>query len=110
MYDFISICSDAMYSKKIRTEVLEEYLVSMLKFTKESNLIFSMESGGEIVRITGIPANSQGNYAFNSLEGVEEVNLIEIAVPWKINDDSEKVISDIAKAITKEYAWIIDEG
>ncbi|MFB6362581.1 hypothetical protein ACFCP7_00790 [Paenibacillus elgii] len=90
MYDFISIYSDTLHSKYIRTEVLEKYLVSNLKFNKESNLMFFKEISGEIIKINGIPANSQGNYAYDSLEGVEKINLIEIAVPWKIEDDSKK--------------------
>lgn len=81
MYDFISICSDRIYSKKIRTEQLDEYILLNLQFTKESNLIYSKEIGGEVIKIMGIFANSQGNYAFDSLDGIEEINLIEIAIP-----------------------------
>lgn len=46
----------------------------------------------------------------NSLDGVEEINLIEIDIPEKINDDLEKVIFHIARAIAKEYSWVIDEN
>ena len=70
---------------------------------------FYKEIGGEVINITGIPANTQGNYAFNSLEGVEEISLIEIAIPWMINDNLEKSISDIVNAIVNEYSWIVDE-
>jgi hypothetical protein len=44
-------------------------------------LIYSKEIGGEVIKIMGIFANSQGNYAFDSLDGIEEINLIEIAIP-----------------------------
>lgn len=110
MYDFISIYSDTLHSKYIRTVVFEKYLLSDLKFNKESNLKFFKEIGGEVLRINGIPANSQGNYAYDSLEGVEEINLIEIAVPWKITGDSEKKVIDIANDIAKQFSWMIDES
>lgn len=110
MYAFISICSDTLHSKYIRTVVLEEYLLSHLKFNKESNLKFFKEIGGEVIRINGIPASSQGNYAYDSLEGVEEINMIELAVPWKITGDSEKEVIDIANDIAKQFLWMIDES
>ncbi|MFF2484622.1 hypothetical protein [Paenibacillus sp. NPDC058071] len=110
MYDFISICSDTLHSKYIRSVVLEEYLLSDLKFNKESNLSFFKFIAGEKIRINGIPANSQGNYAYDSLEGVEEINLIEIAVPWKITGDSEKEVIDIANDIAKQFSWMINES
>ncbi|MDK8179551.1 hypothetical protein [Paenibacillus sp. UMB4589-SE434] len=110
MYDFISICSDRLYSKKIRVNQLDEYIVTILQFTKKSNLIYIKEIDGEVIRIMGIPANSQGNYAFDSLDGIEEINLIEIAVPWSINDVLEKKITDLANAIAKDFSWMIDES
>lgn len=108
MYGYLSIYSDPKYSRQIKTEVLEQYLISKLYFTKDSNLKFSKEMDGQFIRLTGIPANSKGNYAFNSLEGVEEINLIEIDIPTIINEDIERAISDIAEAIAKEFSWIID--
>ncbi|MEC0090878.1 hypothetical protein [Paenibacillus macquariensis] len=107
MYDYISIHSEH-YTKKIKSKVLEEYLTSQLKFTTVSHLVFRKEVCGEFIRLTGIPANSNGNYAISTLEGVEEINLIEIDVPINMDDTLELVISDIANAIVKEFSWIID--
>ncbi|MDP5276186.1 hypothetical protein [Chengkuizengella axinellae] len=109
MYDYLSIYSPG-YSKTIRTEVLEEYLKFFLNFNKESSLRFSKIHSGELIRVTGILANSKGNYAFNSLDGIEEINLIEIDIPENINDELEKTILNIAKSIAKEYSWLIDLG
>ncbi|WP_163855972.1 hypothetical protein [Paenibacillus elgii] len=108
MYDYISIHSEN-YMKKIKSKDLEQYLTSQLGFTTESHLRFSKEVSGEFISLTGIPANSNGNYAINTLEGVEEINLIEIDVPMNLDDTLELVLSDIANAIVKEFSWIIDE-
>lgn len=108
MYDYISIHSEN-YTKKIKSKVLEQYLTSQLGFTTVSHLTFSKEVSGEFIRLTGIPANSNGNYAINTLEGVEEINLIEIDVPMNLDSTLELVLSDIANAIVKDFSWIIDE-
>ncbi|WP_426451955.1 hypothetical protein ACP26L_07715 [Paenibacillus sp. S-38] len=108
MYDYISIHYHD-YTNKIRTDILENYLTRSLGFTKVSHLRFTKEVIGEVVNLTGIHANLNGSYAFNTLEGIEEVNLIEIDVPRYTNDIIEKTISEIAVQITKEFSWIIDE-
>lgn len=109
MYDFINISSDATYSQRIKADVLEEYLTSVQKFSKESHLKFFKEIGGEKIKIMGIPADSHGNYGFNSLEGVIDINLIEIAVSWTLDDTFQEEISGIANAIAKQYYWIIED-
>lgn len=108
MYDHISIHSHD-YTKKIKSMVLERYLICNLGFTKTSHLKFCKEINGELVRLTGIPANLNGNYAFDTLEGVEEINLIEIDVPRYTDETIELEISGIAISITKEFSWIIDD-
>ncbi|NQX70414.1 hypothetical protein HQN90_30170 [Paenibacillus alba] len=50
-------------------------------------LIFIKESNGEIVEISGIPANLNGGCAFNTLEGIEDANLIAKEYSWMIDDD-----------------------
>lgn len=108
MYDYISIHSYD-YTIKIKTEVLENYLTRSLGFTKIRHLKFVKEVNGEFIHLTGISANLDGSYAFNTLEGIEEVNLLEIDLPRYTNDIIEKAISEIAVQITKEFSWIIDE-
>ncbi|MBA2937103.1 hypothetical protein HZF08_02155 [Paenibacillus sp. CGMCC 1.16610] len=108
MYDYIGIHSEN-YVKKIKSKVLEQYLTSQLGFTTVSNLRFSKEVNGEFIRLNGIPADLNGNYAINTLEGVEEINLIEIDVPLNLDDNLELIISDIVNAIVKEFSWLIDE-
>lgn len=107
LYDYIMLCSDATYSGKIKTDVFEKYLLMTLNLRKDSSLKFSKELNGQYIRITGILANSYGNYAFNTLDGVEEINLIEIDVPSFIDDEIEKEILRIAFAIAKEFSWDI---
>lgn len=46
---------------------------------------------------------------FFTLEGIEEVNVVEIDLPESVNKNLERVISDIAVAISNEFAWVIDE-
>ncbi|WP_214629724.1 hypothetical protein [Paenibacillus agaridevorans] len=69
---------------------------------------FYKEICGELIRLTGIQANSDGNYAFDTLDGVENINLIEIDVPSRLDFETENEIVKIANIIAKEYSWIID--
>ncbi|RXZ79529.1 hypothetical protein EBB07_22640 [Paenibacillaceae bacterium] len=108
MYDYVSIYSDETYSGKIRAKVMDDYLTSVLKFTRDSNLKFSKEIRGEVVTVTGIPTDSQGSYAFDSLEGIEEINLIEIDIPMNSNYELEQEILAIANAIARQFSWTID--
>jgi hypothetical protein len=108
MYDYISIHSDD-YSKKVMSRNLEHYLISNLGFEKVSHLTFNKELHGEPIKVRGIPAELDGSYAVYTLEGVEEVNLIEIDLPRSISDILELAIRGIAIAISKEFSWIIDE-
>ncbi|MDQ0059928.1 hypothetical protein [Paenibacillus harenae] len=108
MYDYISIHSDD-YTKKVTSKNLEHYLINNLGFEKVSHLTFYKELHGEPIELRGIPAELDGSYAFNTLEGVEEVNLIEIDLPRSISDILEHAITGIAIAISKEFSWIIDE-
>lgn len=108
MYYYISIHSTD-YTKQIDSNVLEYYLTCNLGFTKVSHLRFIKEIYGEIVEITGIAAKPNGGYAFSTLEGIEEVNLIEIDLPRNINDILEESISEIANSIAKKFSWMIDD-
>ncbi|WP_245583897.1 hypothetical protein [Paenibacillus terrigena] len=108
MYDYISIHSDD-YTKKVKSKILEQYLISNLGFEKVSHLIYCTELHGERIRLRGIPAGLDGNYAYDTLEGIEEVNLIEIDLPSCISNILEHPISNVATAISKEFSWIIDE-
>lgn len=108
MYGYISIHSDD-YTKKVNSRILEQYLISKLGFEKVASLIFSKELYGERIWVTGIPADPNGNYAFNTLDGIDEVNLVEINLPRSINNNLESVITGIAIAISNELSWYIDE-
>lgn len=108
MYDYVSIHSKN-YAEKVKAEILEKFLVGNLGFEKISHLKFSKELCGEWIGITGISASLEGNYAFFTLEGIEEVNVVEIDLPESVNKNLERVISDIAVAISNEFAWVIDE-
>ncbi|SDW22047.1 hypothetical protein [Paenibacillus sp. CF384] len=108
MYYYISIHSDD-YTKKVKSKVLEQYLIHILEFEKASHLTFFKEIYGELIKIRGITSDNDGNYGFDTLEGIEEVNLIEIDFPNYINDILEQTIAAIATAIAKEFSWIIDE-
>lgn len=107
MYDYISLYSDDNYSGRIKTKVLEEYLLKTLNLRKESSLKFFRELNGVRIIMTGIMADADGNYAFDNLAGVEEVNLIEIEVPNGINKKIEDEITRIAFAIAEEYSWCV---
>lgn len=109
MYDYTSIYSDETYSTCIKTAVIEEFLVKTLEFKKDSNLRFRKNIYGRTIILTGIYANSKGNYAFNSLDGIEEINLIEIDIPDDLNEEVEEAISNIVMAIAKEYSWCVEE-
>ncbi|MBP1996698.1 hypothetical protein [Paenibacillus eucommiae] len=108
MYDYISIHSE-MYFTKIESKLLEHYITSNLGFVKVSHLKFIKEINGQFVKATGIAANPNGSYAFNTLDGIEEINLIEIDVPSYIDEIIEQALSGIASAIAKEFSWIIDD-
>lgn len=107
MYDYISLYSDDNYSKRIKTEVLEGYLLKSLNLRKEGSLKFSKELNGIRIILTGIMADTDGNYAFDNLEGIEEVNLIEIEIPDNINKKIEDEITRIAFDIAGEYSWCV---
>ena len=108
MYDYISIHSDD-YTKKVKSRILEQYLVNNLSFEKVNHLTFCKKLNGEPIKVTGIPAEQDGSYAINTLDGIEEVNLIEIDLPRHIDDILEHAITEIAINIAKEFSWIIDE-
>ncbi|MBP1965626.1 hypothetical protein J2Z65_004871 [Paenibacillus aceris] len=54
MYDFINIFFDETHSQRIEANVLEAFLISELKFSKESHLNFFKGIGGEKITIMGI--------------------------------------------------------
>ncbi len=107
MYDYISLYSDDNYSRRIKTEVLEEYLLSTLHLRKEGSLRYYKEFNGVRIVITGFMADANGNYAFDTLNGVDEVNLIEIEVPGSIDEKIEEDITKIAFTIASEYSWCV---
>ncbi len=107
MYDYICLYSDDNYSGRIKTEVLEKYLLTTLNLCKESSLKFSKEFNGVRIVITGISADANGNYAFDTLDGVEEINLIEIEIPDSLDEKIEEEITRIAIAIASEYSWCV---
>ncbi|TXK68118.1 hypothetical protein [Paenibacillus sp. N3.4] len=71
MYDFISIFSDETHSQRIEATLLEAFLISELKLSKESHLKFFKEIGGEKITIMGIPANSNGATVLIHLKGLK---------------------------------------
>jgi hypothetical protein len=60
-----------------------------------------------IIRVQGILANSNGSYAFDTLDGVEEINLIEIDIPDPLDPETEEYIMEIANSIAREFSWCI---
>ncbi|MGG4146885.1 hypothetical protein ABEW34_27615 [Paenibacillus algorifonticola] len=108
MYDYVSVYSDQHYSKKIRTEVIEAFFVETLHFERTSRLKFSKMICGELVTAKGISANQNGNYAFDTLDDVKEINLIEIDIPQASTGQMEEEIEEIVYAIAKEFSWIVD--
>ncbi|WP_028552506.1 hypothetical protein [Paenibacillus sp. UNC451MF] len=108
MYDYISIHSSD-YTKKVKSGYLEKYLISNLGFEKDRHLTFCKELHGDRICLRGLPADLDGNYAIYTLDGVEEINLIEIDLPRNISGILEHAIASIAIAIAKEFSWIIDD-
>lgn len=111
MYDYISIHS-AGYAKTVRTEVLERFVVGTLGFEQTGPLQFTktLHSHGAHVGLKGIAANADGSYAYYTLEGVEEVNLVEVILPATMIDEPlERAITGLVMAIVDEFGWCIDE-
>ncbi len=102
------IYSDEGYRNSIKAIDFEQFMIRTLGFEQLTKLKLYKEIGGELVRFTGIQANSDGSYAFETLDGVEEINLIEIDLPERIDDEIESEILKIANTIANEYSWIID--
>lgn len=102
------VYSDEQYRTTIKTNDIEQFLIGALDLKPISKLRFSKELSGALIIVTGILADSNGSYAFDSLDGVEEINLIEIDVPVKINQEIMDEILYIADAIANEFSWIID--
>lgn len=108
MYDYISIHS-AGYAKTVRTEVLERFFISSMGFDKICPLSFSKAFHGTHIGVKGISANSDGSYAYYTLEGIEAVNLVEVMLPAMIDEQLEHAITALAMAIADEFGWCIDE-
>ncbi|WP_322904776.1 hypothetical protein [Paenibacillus campi] len=64
---------------------------------------------GERISATGILADSNGNYGFDALDGIEEINLIEIDIPLNMTLELEVVILEIAQQIADTFSWLLDE-
>lgn len=109
LYDYINIYSDEHYAGRIKTVDIERFFLDVLEFEKTSSLSFSKVVCGKEVRATGYLANAQGGYAFYTLDGIEEINLIEIDIPLQMNMKLEKFILATAYQIAKQYSWIVDE-
>ncbi|WP_340022015.1 hypothetical protein MHI24_23920 [Paenibacillus sp. FSL K6-1096] len=108
MYDYISIHS-MDYAKTVRTEVLERFVVQNLGFEQTGPLQFTKALDGAHVGLKGIAANADGSYAYYTLEGVEEVNLVEVILPAMIDEPLEGAITGLVMAIVDEFHWCIDE-
>lgn len=109
MYDYISIHS-MDYSKSVKTEVLEQFVVETLGFEQTGPLRFSKALYGAHVGLKGLSANSNGSYAYYTLEGIEAVNLVEVILPaTKIDEPLERAITGLVMAIAGEFGWCIDE-
>ncbi|WP_240644316.1 hypothetical protein [Paenibacillus paeoniae] len=108
MYDYISIHS-IDYKNKVKSKDLEQYLTCDLGLIKESHLKFYKIINQVFVRVNGILARKDGSYAYDSLDGIEEINLIEIDVPSEIDHILEQELADMANAIAKNCSWIIDD-
>jgi hypothetical protein len=108
MYDYLKIYSDNHYEMKVKEEHIEQFLIKKLNFIQVSKMRFSIEINGELITATGILADSNGNYAFNSLDDLTEINLIEIDIPDRMNNDIEEEINNIANAIANEFSWLIE--
>ncbi|WP_271754791.1 hypothetical protein [Cohnella sp. JJ-181] len=108
MYDYVSIHSQS-YREKIQSKELDHFLTFKMGFNKSSHLRYSTEVDGQLISITGIFANQDGNYAYSTLDEASEVNLVEINVPSNSNSVLEEAISEIAMAIAQQFLWLIDE-
>ncbi|MEK4008621.1 hypothetical protein [Paenibacillus sp. FSL H3-0333] len=108
VYDYISIHS-AGYAKTVRTEVLERFFISTMRFEKIGPLSFSKALHGAHIGVKGISANSDGSYAYYILEGIEAVNLVEVILPAMMDEQLEHAITGLAMAIADEFGWCIDE-
>ncbi|WP_429311216.1 hypothetical protein [Paenibacillus mucilaginosus] len=64
---------------------------------------------GETICLTGIVANAQGGYAFDTLDGIQEINLIEIDVPMNTDEALEEELRQMAYAIASHSSWVVDE-
>ncbi|NGZ77713.1 hypothetical protein [Saccharibacillus alkalitolerans] len=109
LYDYLMIYSDEKYTKKIKAIEIEKFFIEILEFNKISNLKFSKMINDELIIATGLLAESEGSYAFYTLEGIKEINLIEIDIPQKMNIEIEESILEIANAIASKFSWIVDE-
>lgn len=109
LYDYLEIYSDQNYMEKIKTVDIEEFFTQTLEFRKISSLKFSKVIYGELVIATGILANSNGSYAYDTLDGIKEINLIEIDIPVMLNIEIEEAILEIANKIASKFSWIINE-
>lgn len=109
LYDYISIYSDESYAGRIKTIDIERFFIEVLAFEKTDSLKFCKVVSGEPVSATGYLANARGGYAFDTLDGIEEINLIEIDIPLQMNMELEKFILAAAYQIAKRYSWIVDE-
>lgn len=106
MYAYISIHSDK-FASFLKTDALDNFLLINMNCTKLSKLVFTKEVSGDSIIIRGIKANSQGNYAYDSLDEFSEVNLIEIDIPDNSDDALETEILKIAQKISNEFLWKI---
>lgn len=108
LYDYLIIYSDEVYKNSIKAIDFKQFMTRTLGFEESTKLRFYKEICGEMIRLTGIQANSNGSYAFETLDGVEDINLIEIDVPNRIDHEIENEVLKIANIIAKKYAWIVD--
>ncbi|MDG0791175.1 hypothetical protein OMP38_10050 [Cohnella ginsengisoli] len=108
MYDYVSIHSQS-YKEKIQAKVLDYFLTFKMGFNKSSHLRYFTKVDGQLISITGISANQDGNYSYSTLDEASEVNLVEINVPSNSNSVLEEAISEIAIAIVQQFSWLIDE-
>ena len=108
MYDYIMVYSDDQYQKTIQSFEIEQFCIIELGLIPISKLKFYKNIDGEEIIVTGILANSNGGYAFDTLDDVEEINLIEIDIPDKLTYEIEKEILDLSNAIASKFSWKVD--
>lgn len=109
LYDYISIYSDPNYIGRVQTIDIEYFFLTELKFDKIRNLRFSKMIQGELVIATGILAKPNGNYSYDTLDEIEEINLIEIDIPFHMTIELQASILKIANQIAQTFSWHIDE-